>query len=105
MHSEILLHPQAVIHGCICVAIFFACICRLNSAVCKHFRTARARYALLLAGACASGLQPLLFASMPGVADTLLAAAVLAGMLINAPRWTHQPDPYNGETRYDDTND
>ena len=40
----------------ICMGIGWACICRLNSHVARVHKLARARYALLLAGAVALSL-------------------------------------------------
>lgn len=79
-----------------CLAIVWACICRLNARTCKHHLRARTRYALLLAGAFASGAQPLLFHTLPGPGETIFAAAVLAGLVINMGRWVRQ---YGGQNR------
>lgn len=75
-----------------CLGIVWACICRLNTETCRHYIRARARYTLLLAGALASGLQPLLFQTMPGPGETIFAATVLAGLAINVGRWVRQYD-------------
>ncbi|RMX06702.1 hypothetical protein D8I35_09380 [Corticibacter populi] len=83
--------PLTVLHWAICSAIGWACLCRLNSRTCQVYRRPRARYTLLLAGSFASGLQPMLFGTSPGLAETLLASAVLGSLLINLPRWT-RPD-------------
>ena len=85
----------AVANLVICAGIAWACICRLNSEISRRYRLARARYALLLAGATASGLQPLLFRSWPAWADVFMSFAVLAGMVINAVRW-HIKDTMEG---------
>ncbi|MBO0943369.1 hypothetical protein J1N44_17055 [Acidovorax temperans] len=79
----------AVANLVICLAIAWACICRLNTDVCKHLLRPRARYTLLLAGALASGLQPVLFGAWPSVGTVFFSAAVLAGLLINVVRWSH----------------
>jgi hypothetical protein len=42
---------------------------------------------LLLAGAVASGLQPVLWNTWTTVGDTIFSACVLAGLLINVARW------------------
>ena len=77
----------AVANLAICTAIFWSCICRLNADICKRYLLARARYALLLTGAFASGLQPVLWGEWPSVADVFFAACVLAGLIINVVRW------------------
>ena len=71
----------------ICLAIGWACICRLNSNISRRYRLARARYALLLAGAMSSGLQPLMFGTWSSVADVIFNSAVLAGLVLNVVRW------------------
>jgi hypothetical protein len=71
----------------ICIGIVWACLCRLNSHICRRFRLARARYALLLAGALSSGLQPLMFGTWSSVADVIFNSAVLAGLVLNVVRW------------------
>ena len=77
----------------ICLAIGWACICRLNSHVARVHKLARARYALLLAGAVASGLQPVLWSTWTTVGDTIFSACVLAGLLINVARWHSAAHP------------
>ena len=71
----------------ICLAIGWACICRLNSQISRRYLLARARYALLLAGAVSSGLQPLMFGSWSSIADVIFNSAVLAGLALNVARW------------------
>jgi hypothetical protein len=71
----------------ICSAIGLLCLDQLNSCRCRENAWDRARYAMLLGGATASGLQPVLFRSWPAWADVAMSAAVLAGLLINAWRW------------------
>lgn len=77
----------AVVNLAICAGIAWACICRLNSEISRRYRLARARYALLLAGAMACGLQPTLWGSWPTVGTVLFAGCVLAGLAINVVRW------------------
>lgn len=80
----------SVLNLAFCLGIAWACICRLNTETCRRYRRARARYTLLMAGAFASGMQPVLFQTMPGPGETILAATVLAGLLINVGRWVRQ---------------
>jgi hypothetical protein len=77
----------AVVNLAICLSIGWACICRLNSHISRRYRLARARYALLLAGALSSGLQPLMFGTWSSVADVIFNSAVLAGLVLNVVRW------------------
>lgn len=79
----------AVLNLTICLGIAWACICRLNSDVSRRFKLARARYTLLIAGALASGLQPVLWGMWPSVADVSFAGCMLAGLVINVVRWPH----------------
>lgn len=71
----------------VCLGIAWACICRLNTAVCRTYWRARLRYVLLLAGALAHGAQPLLFSTTPGPGGVIFAAAVLAGLVLGMDRW------------------
>lgn len=78
----------ALVNFVICIAIGWACICRLNDVVSRDYKRARMRYTLLLAGATASGCAPVLFDTLPGPGAALFAASVLIGLVINVPRWT-----------------
>lgn len=80
----------SVLNLALCLGIVWACICRLNAAVCRSSLRARTRYALLLAGAMASGAQPLLFNTLSGPGETIFAATILVGLLINMRRWAIQ---------------
>lgn len=80
----------AVLNLALCGAISWACICRLNSDICRRYRLPRARYSVLLGVAVQSGLQPVLWRSWPGIAELLFAAGVLAYLVINVVRW-HLP--------------
>ena len=82
-HYEI----AALANWAFCSVIGLLCIGQLNSCRCRENQFDRARYALLLAGAMASGLQPVLFSTWPTWADAFMSAAVLAGLAINAARW------------------
>lgn len=83
----------AVLNLVLCAGIAWACICRLNSEICRRYRAARAKYSLLLAGALASGMQPALWGSWPTVGGVLFAGCVLAGLAINVVRWYGQAHP------------
>lgn len=80
----------SVLNLVFCLAIVWACICRLNTETCRRYRRPRARYTLLMAGALASGAQPLLFNTLPGPGETIFAATVLAGLVMNVGRWVRQ---------------
>lgn len=71
----------------ICSGIFWACVCRLNSSHSKTHRSIRARYSLLLTGSIVMGLQPTLFSSWPGVADTTFSISVLGFLALSTHRW------------------
>lgn len=85
----------ALVNWAFCSVIGLLCIDQLNSFRCRENKLDRARYALLLAGATASGLQPVLFSTWPAWADVFMSAAVLAGMVINVVRW-HIKDTMEG---------
>jgi len=76
-----------LINLAICTAIGWACICRLNDSVSRHYKRARMRYTLLLAGATASGCAPMLFGPLAGIGYAIFAGSVLIGLVINVPRW------------------
>ena len=83
----------AVLHLVACAGICWACICRLNSNICRMHRWARAKYSILLAGFMSSGLQPLLWGTWPEVADAIAAASVLCYLAINVARWRGATHP------------
>ena len=85
----------ALVNWAFCSVIGLLCIDQLNSCRCRENKLDRARYALLLAGATASGLQPVLFSTWPAWADVFMSFAVLSGMVINAVRW-HLKDTMEG---------
>lgn len=85
----------AVVNLAICLGIGWACICRLNSEVCRRYKLPRARYSVLLAGAMSCGLQPVLWNSWPGAADLILSCSVLFYLVINVVRW-YAPETKEG---------
>lgn len=87
-----------IINFVVCVGIFWACICRLNSPVSKHYLRVRARYTLLLAGALISGLQTVLLGERPTTAGVVLAGVILVGLILNVNRWSL----FNGTERRDE---
>jgi len=72
----------AVINFLICGCIFWSCICRLNSPQSKSVLTARARYSVLLTGSVVMGMQPVLFKTMPGIADTIFSGFVFLYLIV-----------------------
>ena len=78
----------AVTNMAFCMGIGWSCICRLNSQACKRLLLERARYALLLAGAVASGAQPVLWGSWPTIGSVIFALCVLLALLADVPNWT-----------------
>lgn len=77
----------AVAHWIVCLAIAWLCICRLNLDSCRRRLCQRARYTLLLAGACASGLSPALFGEWPGPGTLMLSSGLLAALVLNLPHF------------------
>lgn len=90
-HYEI----AALANWAFCSVIGLLCLGQLNSWRCRENKLDRARYALMLAGATASGLQPLLFSTWPAWADVFMIGTVTAGLAINAVRW-HLKDTMEG---------
>lgn len=85
--SWIVYQAVAVVNLIFCLGIFWACICRLNTNVCRHYISARLRYTALMGVSVASGLQPLLWQEWPSVVDTVFSGVVLMGLVINVMRW------------------
>ena len=77
----------ALVNLAMCLAVIWSCICRLNTDVCRTYLKARFRYAALLVGAMAHGLQPVLFNSMPGYAGTLFSFGVITHLLLGVENW------------------
>lgn len=76
----------------VCLALMWACICRLNSSISKHNLTLRVRYTIVLVGSAACGFQPLLFKQWATLGTLALASAVLASMLLEALHWNDSHD-------------
>ena len=74
----------AVLNLAVCMGVVWACICRLNTHICRIYRLSRARYTLLLAGAIASGLQPVLWGDWPSAADVAMNLCVCAWLAIQS---------------------
>lgn len=65
-----------------CVAIFWICICRLNSEASRESRLTRAQYSLMLGGSLAMGFQPALFGTWPNTVDAIMSGVILACLLL-----------------------
>lgn len=74
----------------VCLATAWACLCRLNQMDGTVSRDTRGRYALLLAGALAGAMSPLL---EPGLGLLILALSVLVFLLLTLRRWRDGPPP------------
>ena len=76
-----------VINLIICAAIVYGCICRLRSEVCTRDKAVRGKYALLIGGAFASGLEPIIFSPYSDMGNIFFGMTILAGLCIDAGRW------------------
>jgi len=65
------------------MAIFWLCICKLNTILCKKYIRMRIKFMVLLIGAVASGLQPILWESYPDVGNCILSTALLIYLYMN----------------------
>ena len=65
-----------------CTAIFWICICRLNSHASRESRVTRAQYSLMLGGSLAMGFQPVLFGTWPNAVDAVMSTVVLSCLLL-----------------------
>lgn len=77
------------IHLFVCLGVVVACICRLNNEVCRKYKRARFRVVLIMAAVLLSLLQGLIFGTAPTKTETLVVAALLVSMVLNASRWMH----------------
>lgn len=84
MTAFYLQHLLALLNFSACLLIGYLCICRLNTAKARDYLAARARYTLLLGGACASGLQPMLWGEWPSAADVAMSLCVCAWLAIQS---------------------
>lgn len=77
----------ALLNWAACTVIGLLCIDQLNSCRCRENLVDRARYSLLLTGAMASGLQPVLFSTWPAWADVFSSVTVMGYLAVSALRW------------------
>lgn len=92
-HYEI----AALLNWAACSVIGLLCIDQLNGCRCRENLVDRARYALLLTGAMASGLQPVLWGEWPSWSDAFMSFAVCLWLGLSSRR-VHTPD-YDGPQR------
>lgn len=83
----ILSYIPHVINLIVCAAIVYVCICRLRSDICTHDKIIRSKYAILIGGAYASGLEPVIFSPYADTGNIILGVSVLMGLCIDASRW------------------
>ena len=88
----------AFMNAIVCAAIMTTCICRLSLCHPGIAKLVRLKYTVLLGGALAHGLQPMLFGEWPSVGGTVMAFAVFIGLMCSSHRWTRRP-PVETETR------
>ena len=90
MHTHEIL---ALINLAFCTVIFWACICRLNSRLCRNHIRPRVRYTLLLTGGMCSGFSPLLFDAYAGIGTAILSGCVAASLAVSAYGWPQGEPP------------
>lgn len=74
-----------------CIGIFWSCFCRLRVSSRSVFIRVRFKYAVLMGGSVALGLQPLLFAHWPGPGAAIFSSAVFIYLVCGMHRWRHGP--------------
>ena len=84
MTDQVLL---SVINFMICSGIGFACVCRLNSDICRLYKVVRTRYTFIMTGATIFGFQYFFFGTHPDVAGVILSSCVFASIVLNMSRW------------------
>ena len=82
----------SVINFMVCSGIGFACVCRLNSDICRLYKVVRTRYTFIMTGATVSGFQYLFFGTHPNIAELIMSSCVFASIVMNMSRW---PSPQN----------
>lgn len=71
----------------LCIALNWACLCRLNLLHRLVDWRPRAMFTLLVLGATAHGAAPWLLGEHAGLGGTTLTATVLLGLLLTSHRW------------------
>lgn len=77
----------AIANLVMCLGIFWACICRLNTERSRLDRTVRAKYSLLLGGAIVMGFQPTLFGTWPSGGSTFFSGVILLYLALGVHKW------------------
>ena len=77
----------SVINFMICSGIGFACVCRLNSDICRLYKVVRTRYTFIMGGATIFGFQYFFFGTHPNLAGVILSSCVFAYIVLNMNRW------------------
>lgn len=78
----------ALANFAICSAIGWTCICRLSQMSAGTTRRAyRAKYAVLVGAATASGFSLTLFGEWPGITDLAMSSAVLLHLALGRSAW------------------
>lgn len=92
MISKTNLTPElwfALINLGICSIIFYFSICKLNTKVSKRFIKSRVQSVILLGVSIGSGLQPLLWATIPNVGTLIATGGILLILILSKNRWWH----------------
>ena len=85
MTNQVLL---SVINFMVCSGIGFACVCRLNSDICRLYKVVRTRYTFIMSGATIFGFQYFFFGTHPDVAGVLASSCMFASIVLNMGRWS-----------------
>lgn len=87
-------HLLAILNFMLCSLIGWSCICRWVQMTAKATRRdVRGAFAVLFAGATASGFSPIFWHEWPGWGDVSLALGVVLVLIVGAREWrTGQPE-------------
>ena len=66
------------------LAIFWLCICKLNTRLSKKYLRVRLKFTILLVGSVASGLQPILWVDYPNTGHCILSTCLAIYLYMNS---------------------
>lgn len=73
----------ALVNLIMCLAIFWLCLCKLNTKLSKQYLRIRFKFTVLLVGSIASGLQPILWESYPNVGQCIFSLSLVIYLYMN----------------------
>lgn len=84
-------HLSSLLNLFFCAGILWACICRLNTDLCRAYLLPRLRYTLMAGGSMVCGMQPIFFGTAIAPGTAFFTGCLLSGLLLNVARWRTGP--------------